>query len=120
MPCVKTRCTRRDPRGRLLAQGCGFLCCLVDVSSSSFPFSSKLAAERRLLQLCRDMDQLASRCGLEYFVQWVRQRYLDIQLTQIGRSLSESSGGSARNLGRAPNNPALTLKAPKRFNAQNM
>ena len=36
-----------------------------------------------------DMDKLGSRDGPEYFKQWIRDRYLDVQVTQIGRSLSE-------------------------------
>ncbi|CAE7226615.1 RE2, partial [Symbiodinium necroappetens] len=35
-----------------------------------------------------DMDQLASRNGVDYLVEWVRERYLDVQVTQVGRSLS--------------------------------
>ncbi|CAE7339323.1 GIP, partial [Symbiodinium sp. CCMP2456] len=36
-----------------------------------------------------DMEQLGSRQGLEYYIQWVRDRYLDVQVTQIGRALSD-------------------------------
>ena len=36
-----------------------------------------------------DVDKLASEDGVEYFMQWVRDRYLDVQVTQVGRSLSE-------------------------------
>ena len=35
-----------------------------------------------------DMDRLASRQGVDYFVEWIKDRYLDVQVTQIGRSLS--------------------------------
>ena len=36
-----------------------------------------------------DLDKLATDDGVEYFMQWVRDRYLDAQVTQVGRSLSE-------------------------------
>ncbi|CAE7939825.1 FTSH1, partial [Symbiodinium necroappetens] len=35
-----------------------------------------------------DMDRLASRQGVDYFIEWIKDRYLDVQVTQIGRSLS--------------------------------
>ncbi|CAE7216452.1 RE2 [Symbiodinium sp. CCMP2456] len=35
-----------------------------------------------------DMDKLASRAGVDYLTDWIRDRYLDVQVTQIGRSLS--------------------------------
>ncbi|CAE7221929.1 GIP [Symbiodinium sp. CCMP2592] len=35
-----------------------------------------------------DMDKLGSKCGVDYLVEWVKDRYLDVQVTQIGRSLS--------------------------------
>ena len=35
-----------------------------------------------------DLDRLAAATGAEYFVDWVRERYLDVQVTQVGRSLS--------------------------------
>ncbi|CAE7724502.1 GIP [Symbiodinium sp. CCMP2592] len=36
-----------------------------------------------------EVDRLASPSGMEYFTQWVKDRYLDVQVTQVGRSLSE-------------------------------
>ena len=36
-----------------------------------------------------DMDRLNSVLGVDYFVQWVKDRYLDVQVTQVGRSLSD-------------------------------
>ena len=36
-----------------------------------------------------DVDRLGSTGGVEYFTQWIRDRYLDVQVTQVGRSLSE-------------------------------
>ena len=36
-----------------------------------------------------DMERLGSTKGMEYYTQWVRDRYLDVQVTQVGRSLSE-------------------------------
>ena len=36
-----------------------------------------------------DMDRLGASDGVAYLTQWVRERYLDVQVTQVGRSLSE-------------------------------
>ena len=36
-----------------------------------------------------DIERLASEQGVEYYLEWVRDRYLDVQVTQVGRSLSE-------------------------------
>ncbi|CAE7328612.1 RE1 [Symbiodinium sp. CCMP2592] len=36
-----------------------------------------------------DVDRLGLENGAEYFVEWIRERYLDVQITQIGRSLSD-------------------------------
>ncbi|CAE7621529.1 GIP [Symbiodinium sp. CCMP2592] len=36
-----------------------------------------------------EMEKLGSTHGMQYFTQWVRDRYLDVQVTQIGRSLSD-------------------------------
>ena len=36
-----------------------------------------------------DMDRLASDDGIEYYISWVKDRYLDVQVTQVGRSLSD-------------------------------
>ena len=36
-----------------------------------------------------DMDKLSAPDGVSYLTQWVRERYLDVQVTQVGRSLSE-------------------------------
>ena len=36
-----------------------------------------------------DIDKLATTAGLEYYLDWVKERYLDVQVTQVGRSLSE-------------------------------
>ena len=35
------------------------------------------------------VDKLASSEGIAYFEDWIKERYLDVQVTQIGRSLSE-------------------------------
>ena len=35
-----------------------------------------------------DMDMLSAHDGLDYFIEWVRDRYLDVEVTQVGRSLS--------------------------------
>ena len=35
-----------------------------------------------------DVDRLASKDGVEYLIDWIKDRYLDAQVTQIGRSLS--------------------------------
>ena len=35
-----------------------------------------------------DVDKLASRDGVEYLLEWIKDRYLDVEVTQIGRSLS--------------------------------
>ena len=35
-----------------------------------------------------DMDRLATKQGVDYLIEWVKDRYLDVQVTQIGRSLS--------------------------------
>ncbi|CAE7838363.1 RE2 [Symbiodinium sp. CCMP2592] len=36
-----------------------------------------------------DVDRLASADGSSYFVDWVKDRYLDVQVTQVGRALSD-------------------------------
>ncbi|CAE6922017.1 RE2 [Symbiodinium sp. CCMP2592] len=36
-----------------------------------------------------DIDKLSGPSGSAYFVEWIRERYLDVQVTQVGRSLSE-------------------------------
>ena len=36
-----------------------------------------------------DVEKLGSEAGVEYFMEWIRDRYLDVQVTQVGRSLSE-------------------------------
>ena len=36
-----------------------------------------------------DMDRLASADGVEYLISWIKDRYLDVQVTQVGRSLSD-------------------------------
>ncbi|CAE7232220.1 RE2 [Symbiodinium sp. CCMP2456] len=45
-----------------------------------------------------DMDSLAAPGGVEYFLNWIKERYLDVQITQVGRSLS----GFFRGLRRKP------------------
>ena len=35
-----------------------------------------------------DMNRLATKQGVDYLIEWVKDRYLDVQVTQIGRSLS--------------------------------
>ena len=35
-----------------------------------------------------DMGRLATKHGVDYLIEWVKDRYLDVQVTQIGRSLS--------------------------------
>ncbi|CAE7319506.1 unnamed protein product, partial [Symbiodinium microadriaticum] len=45
-----------------------------------------------------DMDSLAAPGGVEYFLGWIKERYLDVQITQVGRSLS----GFFRGLRRKP------------------
>ena len=35
-----------------------------------------------------DVDRLASKDGVEYLLEWIKDRYLDVEVTQIGRSLS--------------------------------
>ncbi|CAE7794897.1 unnamed protein product, partial [Symbiodinium microadriaticum] len=35
-----------------------------------------------------DVDRLATKDGVEYLIDWIKDRYLDVQVTQIGRSLS--------------------------------
>ncbi|CAE7346815.1 unnamed protein product [Symbiodinium sp. CCMP2592] len=37
-----------------------------------------------------DVDKLAGDDGMEYFLGWVTDRYLDVQVTQVGRSLGLS------------------------------
>ena len=36
-----------------------------------------------------EVDRLGASGGMDYFTQWVKDRYLDVQVTQVGRSLSE-------------------------------
>ena len=36
-----------------------------------------------------DMHKLNSLGGVDYLVQWIKDRYLDVQVTQVGRSLSD-------------------------------
>ncbi|CAE7644335.1 unnamed protein product [Symbiodinium sp. CCMP2592] len=36
-----------------------------------------------------DVDKLAGDDGMEYFLGWVTDRYLDVQVTQVGRSLGD-------------------------------
>ena len=36
-----------------------------------------------------DMDRLASTDGVDYLLSWIKDRYLDVQVTQVGRSLSD-------------------------------
>ena len=36
-----------------------------------------------------DVDKLAGSDGMEYYLSWVTDRYLDVQVTQIGRSLGD-------------------------------
>ena len=36
-----------------------------------------------------DLDKLSGSSEPAYFVDWIRERYLDVQVTQVGRSLSE-------------------------------
>ena len=36
-----------------------------------------------------DIDKLSGPSGAAYFVEWIRERYLDVQVTQVSRSLSE-------------------------------
>ena len=36
-----------------------------------------------------DVDKLAGGDGMEYYLSWVTDRYLDVQVTQIGRSLGD-------------------------------
>ena len=36
-----------------------------------------------------DVDRLASHDGVAYFLGWIRERYLDVQVTQVGRALSD-------------------------------
>ena len=36
-----------------------------------------------------DVEKLGPEAGVEYFMEWIRDRYLDVQVTQVGRSLSE-------------------------------
>ena len=45
-----------------------------------------------------DMDSLAAPGGVEYFLSWIKERYLDVQITQVGRNLS----GFFRGLRRKP------------------
>eukprot|EP00439_Symbiodinium_sp_Y106_P027969 s1500_g3.t1 len=35
-----------------------------------------------------DVDKLATTGGVDYLIDWIKDRYLDVQVTQIGRSLS--------------------------------
>ena len=35
-----------------------------------------------------DVDRLATKDGVDYLISWIKDRYLDVQVTQIGRSLS--------------------------------
>ncbi|CAE7470136.1 RE2 [Symbiodinium sp. CCMP2592] len=35
-----------------------------------------------------DVDRLATKEGVDYLIAWIKDRYLDVQVTQIGRSLS--------------------------------
>ncbi|CAE7510542.1 RE1 [Symbiodinium sp. CCMP2592] len=41
-----------------------------------------------------DMDKLGSKFGVDYLVEWIKDRYLDVQVTQIGRK----SGVNCRTL----------------------
>ena len=36
-----------------------------------------------------DVDRLASKESMTYFLGWIRERYLDVQVTQVGRALSD-------------------------------
>ena len=36
-----------------------------------------------------DVDLLGMDTGAEYFINWIKERYLDVQITQIGRGLSD-------------------------------
>ncbi|CAE7585010.1 GIP [Symbiodinium sp. CCMP2592] len=36
-----------------------------------------------------DMDRLGSPEGVDYLISWIKDRYLDVQVTQVGRSLSD-------------------------------
>eukprot|EP00439_Symbiodinium_sp_Y106_P078490 s874_g17.t1 len=36
-----------------------------------------------------DVDKLAGSDGMEYYLSWVTDRYLDVQVTQVGRSLGD-------------------------------
>ncbi|CAE7948536.1 RE1 [Symbiodinium sp. KB8] len=36
-----------------------------------------------------DVNSLASNDGVDYFKDWIRQHYLDVEVTQVGRSLSD-------------------------------
>ena len=33
------------------------------------------------------MDRLAASDGVDYFLGWIKERYLDVQITQVGRSV---------------------------------
>ena len=82
-----------------------------DLGSSARSYLRQIEAWQRMTRLSRDrqalvlyqhlngkawieaerleIDKLGSEDGVKYFVQWIKERYLDVQVTQIGRGLSE-------------------------------
>ncbi|CAE7216898.1 RE2 [Symbiodinium sp. CCMP2592] len=91
-----------------------------DLGSSARSYVRQVSAWRRMTRLSADqqaltlyqnlsgkawvdaeklhMDRLAASDGVDYFLGWIKERYLDVQITQVGRSLS----GFFRGLRRKP------------------
>ncbi|CAE7700485.1 GIP [Symbiodinium sp. CCMP2592] len=91
-----------------------------DLGSSARSYVRQVSAWRRMTPLSADqqaltlyqnlsgkawvdaeklhMDRLAASDGVDYFLGWIKERYLDVQITQVGRSLS----GFFRGLRRKP------------------
>ena len=82
-----------------------------DIGSSARSYLRQVSAWRRMTRLSKDqqgltlyqhltdrawidaerldMDRLGSPEGVDYLISWIRDRYLDVQVTQVGRSLSD-------------------------------
>ena len=68
---VWLRCTRLPPEQRALALYSA-------LSGRAWSFSEEL-----------NLDRLATAEGVEYFQEWIRTRFLDLELTKVGRVMTE-------------------------------
>ncbi|CAE7261754.1 RE1 [Symbiodinium natans] len=82
-----------------------------DIGTSARSYLRQIAAWRRMTRMSKDqqgltlyqhltdrawvdaerldVNRLGSSEGVDYLISWVQDRYLDVQITQVGRSLSE-------------------------------